>query len=301
MTSRDERQLLGVQKWINNKCKGTWMYCTGFGKTKTAIIAINRFLAKNKGIIKIIVPTEYLKLQWLQELGKNNLLNYCSVEIINTAVKEYFTVDFLIIDEVHRVAADTFYDIFKKSTPKMVLGLSATFERLDGKHELLEKYCPVCDIVTIKEAIANKWLSPYKEYKVLIEVDDIEQYKEANASFISSFSFFSFDFKVAMNCLTNIVYRRHYGKTMGASANEVDAQIFTWNRALKFRKQFVMNHPKKLEITRKILEARQDKKAITFSATIAQAEKIGNGFLIHSGNTKKKNRVSLEDFNDLIS
>ena len=100
MTSRDERQLLGVQKWISNKCRGTWCYCTGFGKTRAAIIAINKFLAKNKGIIKIIVPTEYLKLQWLQELAKNTLSGYCSVEIINSAVKETMIVDFLIIDKI---------------------------------------------------------------------------------------------------------------------------------------------------------------------------------------------------------
>ena len=100
-------------------------------------------------------------------------------------------------------------------------------------------------------------------------------------------------------CLTNIIFRRGYAKKMGISAKEIDGIIFTWNRALKARKDFVMNHPKKLEITRKILDARPNSKAITFSATIKQAEKIGIGYTVHSGNTKKKNKLTMEEFRDL--
>lgn len=60
-----------------------------------------------------------------------------------------------------------------------------------------------------------------------------------------------------------------------------------------------MNHPKKLEIARKIIESRINDKIITFSATIAQAEKIGYGFVVHSGKTKKKNRMTIEEFSEL--
>nr|MDA3855083.1 helicase-related protein [Candidatus Woesearchaeota archaeon] len=178
-------------------------------------------------------------------------------------------------------------------------GLSATFERLDGKHDLLAKYCPVCDTITVKEAIENKWLSPYKEYKVAIQAPDIADYNYYNQQFYNSFSFFNNDFNLAMKCLTNIIYRRTYAKTMNISAKEMDAIIYTWNRALKDRKKFVTEHPKKLEITRKILAARRDKKAITFSATIKQAEKIGGGYVVHSGKTKKKNRLTLSEFDIL--
>ena len=33
----------------------------------------------------------------------------------------------------------------------MVLGLTATFERLDGMHEAVAKYCPIVDVITVKE------------------------------------------------------------------------------------------------------------------------------------------------------
>ena len=102
-----------------------------------------------------------------------------------------------------------------------------------------------------------------------------------------------------MDCLTNMVYRRTYGKAMGISASDMDAIVFTWNSALKGRKAYVANHPRKLEITRQILDARPNSKAITFSATKAQAEKIGKGYVVHSGKTKKKNAVSIEEFKKL--
>ena len=86
---------------------------------------------------------------------------------------------------------------------------------------------------------------------------------------------------------------------MGLSPQELDGIVFTWNRALKGRKSFVMNHPLKIEITKKILDARPKCKAITFSATIKQAEQIGRGYLVHSGKTKKKNRVTMDDFSNL--
>jgi len=294
---RTERQRQGVKKWIEAGCRGTLQWCTGVGKTRAALTAIKGFLTKNtdKKIV-VIVPTEYLKIQWIQELSKYSLLEYVSVEIINSAIKTIVHIDFLILDECHRIPSDTFYEVFNQRQPTIVLGLSATFSRLDGRHTLLDQFCPICDIINVKEAIENKWLAPYIEYKVVIEPDDIAVYREANKQFQEAFSIFDFDFKLAMDCMTNIISRRVYGKKMGMSVSDMDAVVFTWGRALRARKSYVMDHPKKLEITRRILAHRQDKKAITFSATIKQAELIGGGYVVHSGKTKKKNRMTMEEF-----
>jgi len=219
------------------------------------------------------------------------------------------------------MAADTFYQIFVQRRPKVVLGLSATFSRLDGRHELLKSYCPVIDVLSVKEAIENKWLAPYKEYKVLIMPDDIEVYRQANADFLNAFAYFENDFNLAMNCVGGIkknnkiikpshfvryeyaqqlctlpLYHPRYKDTVKGLLAEITAMAFTWSRALQVRKGYVMNHPKKVELAQQILKARPNKKAITFSATIKQAEKIGNGLIIHSGKTKKKNRITMEEF-----
>lgn len=300
MISRDERQKLGIQRWIDFKCRATLVWPPGTGKTIAALIAIKTFLSKNpKKKVVVIVPTEILKIQWMQELNKVGLIYDVSVEIINSAINKSEKIDLLIIDEVHRTPATTFFTVFDQRRPTLILGLSATFSRLDGRHELLKQYCPVCDIITVKEAIANKWLSPYREYKVMIDVDDIMIYNNLNLQFNDAFSFFNFNFNDAMTCMTNIIFRRTYGKKMGVDAKTVDAITFSWGRALKARKEFIVNHPKKLEIARQILSARPTSKAITFSATIKQAEKIGNGYLVNSSKTKKKNRVSIEEFSKL--
>jgi len=280
--------------------RGTFVWATGVGKTRGAIMAIKSFLTKNKGkTIVVIVPTEVLKLQWIKELVKFELFFDVSIEIINSAVKKTDKIDFIILDECHKYAGNHFYSIFTQRTPKLILGLSATFERLDGAQILLEQYCPVCDVITLPEAIANKWVSPYKEYKVLIEAPDIELYREYNQKFINSFSFFNFDFDTAMKCLTDIVYRRTFAKTMGLPPGEIDAVTFTWGRMLKARKYFVMDHPKKVEITRKILDYRPNSKAITFSPTKKQADEIKRGYVVHSGKTKKKNAITIEEFSKL--
>lgn len=294
---RTERQRQGVKKWIEAGCRGTLQWCTGVGKTRAALTAIKGFLTKNadKKIV-VVVPTEYLKIQWIQELSKYSLLEYVSVEIINSAIKTVNQIDFLILDECHRIPSDTFYEVFNQRQPKIVLGLSATFSRLDGRHNLLNQFCPICDVITVKEAIDNKWLAPYKEYKVIIEPLDIEVYREANRAFHEAFAVFNYDFKLAMDCMTNIISRRVYGKKMGMTVSDLDAVVFSWGRALRARKAYVMDHPKKLEVARRILAHRQNKKAITFSATIKQAEQIGGGYVVHSGKTKKKNRITMEEF-----
>lgn len=299
---RTARQKLGVQKWIDSGCRGTLQWSTGVGKTRAALLAIKSFLSKNAGkIIKVVVPTEYLKLQWIQELNKYNLLQFVGVEIINSAIKIQDRIDFLILDECHRIPSDTFYAVFEKRNPSIVLGLSATFNRLDGRHELLKRFCPVCDIISTREAIENSWLSQYREYKILLEVDDIQEYQEASRQFQESFSVFDFNFSLAMECVTNIIKRRVYAKKIGISPAEMDGIVFTWNRALRARKAFVMNHPKKIEIARKIIAARPQEKIITFSATIAQSERIGGGFVVNSGKTKKRNRITMEEFAKLSS
>lgn len=298
--TRTERQNLAVRKWIENKGRGTCAWATGTGKTRIALIAIKSFIQTNHNkTIRVIVPTEHLKLQWIMELDKFGLGLHVKVEIINSAVKNNEKVDLIVLDELHRYASNLFIQIFKVRKPSLILGLSATFHRLDGRHKILERFCPVIDTITVKEALENGWLSDYREYKVLVEVDDFHIYEQASLEFQDSFSFFDFDFNLAMSCVTNIIKRRVYAKKMGIDHKTMDAITFTWQRSMRARKDFIMNHPEKLEITRKILNARPFAKAITFSGTIKQAEKIGIGQTVHSGKTKRKNRMTIEEFSKM--
>ena len=138
----------------------------------------------------VIVPTTALKEQWWGLLDLNGLSLNCEVLVINTAIKGLYKCDIMVIDEIHRVAADTLKHVFETVNYKYILGLTATFERLDGKHELLKKYCPVIDEITLAESKFQGWISDYKEYQVILDVDDIATYKEMNREFTEHFEFF---------------------------------------------------------------------------------------------------------------
>lgn len=71
----------------------------------------------------------------------------------------------------------------------------------------------------------------------------------------------------------------------------------TFMRTMRARKDFILNHPKKIEVAKKILAARKDRKCLTFSATINMAEQLGEGFVMHSKKSKKKNQETIEAFN----
>ena len=297
LISRTDRQKEGIRKWIKSKGIGLWCYCTGFGKTYSAVMLIKSFLKNNpEGRILISVPTEVLKQQWNESLVKFGIYFNSKVEIINTIVKNEWDVDLLIIDEIHGTPTNTFKQIFNNVNYGYLLGLTGTLERLDGKESYIKKYCPVIDKITIEEAIENKWLSPYKEYKVLIDVD-LTEYNEISRKFNLYFAYFNYDFNLAMKCATNVIFRNSYAKKFGLNHKEIAAMSMDWMRCMRLRKDFVTSHPKKLEIANKILEKRQDKKCITFSATIKDAEKIKYGKTLHSKQSKKKNKITLDEFN----
>ena len=58
---------------------------------------------------------------------------------------------------------------------KYLLGLTATWTRLDGSEKYLEQFMSVCDTITLQEALENNWVSSYRKYKVLLHVD-MEKY-----------------------------------------------------------------------------------------------------------------------------
>lgn len=267
------------------------------GKTRVALNTIEKILTINdQASVLIVVPTEVLKNQWLDQLIERDLISNCRVEIINTVIKKEWECDFLIIDEVHLAAADKLSTVFKCVMYKFIMCLTGTLERLDGKEEIIKKYAPVCDTITIQEAEENGWIAPIKEYLVLLDVD-LTEYDKLNSSFNGYFSYFGWDFSVALKCATNAIYRTKFAKAGNLNLKEVAGMAYGWMSSMKKRKDFVTKHPKKLEICKKILEARKDKKCITFSATINEAKKIGIGYYYHSKQSKKKNAEIIEKFN----
>ncbi len=108
-------------------------------------------------------------------MAKNQLFSVCKVEIFNTIIKQQYQVDLLVVDECHLSASPTFINIYNCVEYKYLLGLTATWTRLDGSEKYLEQFMSVCDTITLQEALENNWVSSYRKYKVLLHVD-MEKY-----------------------------------------------------------------------------------------------------------------------------
>ena len=266
------------------------------GKTRVGLNAAELLLKKKSDAqILVVVPTQVLKDQWEEEIAKRFLFT-CYVEIINTVVTQTPKVDLLILDEAHKYCTEHLSQIFECVEYEMILCLTGTLERLDGKEEIVKQYAPVCDRVTMEEAISNSWVSQVKNYLVLLDVD-LTDYNKANQKFNAAFAAFDYNFNTAMSALQDWKFRNTYAKQLGISPKEVMALAAEFMRYLQLRKKFIADHPKKIEVCRKILDARKDKKCITFSSTIKNAEKIGNGYVMHSKQSKKDNSAIIDMFN----
>ena len=307
--TRDERQAQCIENWVKHKGKATVVGATGFGKTRVGTNLIGKILKRKPQYrILVVVPTTTLKEQWEEILDSLGYGLNCSVEVINTIVLKdtKYTCDFLILDEIHRFASDLFQQVFNRVNYSLILGLTATIERLDGKEIIIKQYCPVCDEITLEECMINGWISDYKEYQVLIEVDNKQEYKDLNRQFNEHFGFFNYDFGLVMNMvgpkgyLARIAYRDQLcpngtKEEKSAVLKSIIYHSTAFMRALQGRKSFINNHPKKIEIARKIIDARPDAKIITFSNNIKMAEAIGIGKVYSGKDTKKKGRATLEE------
>ena len=308
--TRTERQREAVKCWIKAKGKGSIEAATGFGKTNVGLMSIRALLKKYPELrILVVVPTTTLKNQWQNKVDLEGFSFNVEVQVINSVIKHEWICDFLVIDEVHRVNSDDFSKIFECVKYKLILGLTATFERLDGKHIIMQKYCPIVDLISFAECLANGWVADYKEYVVLIDVDNIQEYKLLNKEWTEHFEFFQFNFGLAMSMVKrgvgwknklayrDILYKGDDEKKKKEILQSINYHSIRFMQTMQQRKSFINNHPKKIEIARKIIDARLDKKIITFSNNVNMAEAIGIGEVYTGRISKKRSSTMIEEFN----
>ena len=259
----------------------------------------------------VLVPTTTLQEQWISELDERGLLLNTEVFVMMGASKKHYVCDLLVLDECHRVNSEVLSANLVNTQFRYILGLTATFERLDGRHEILAKYAPVCDIITMEDALFNGWVTKYKDYVVVIDVPDIDTYNNYNSEFNKAYEFFNWDFSKAMSMVGKDSFRNRweYAKELAPNNYEHQKEMFksityyatSFMRNMQNRKKFIQNHPKKLEVAQEIIKWRNDKKIVTFSANVKMAESFKNGYVYTGKEGKKKNRITLEEFSKLSS
>lgn len=298
--NRDERQAICIEKWKAAKGKGIMLLPTGFGKTRTAIKICEKFFKIRPEIkIVVVVPSDNLKKQWLKQIVDAGLHHNTVIDTVHTLVKRDSSCNLLILDEVHMYASDVFIQIFERVKSNFLLGLTGTLNRLDGKEQLILNYMPVVDHITLPEAVKNGWVSEYIQYKLEIEVD-LTDYKEYSAKFLHHFAFFGHNFDLAMACLKDVRARIMFASRLqGKSEKDVLVQALGFSKAMRQRKDFIYNHPRKIELVNKIIAARSDRKIITFTKSVKHARLIEKGEVYHGDikPQKEKDRL-LKVFNE---
>jgi superfamily II DNA or RNA helicase len=274
-SKRLARQKSILRKWVSNDCRGTLEACTGFGKTYTAVIAIQKTNEQypDKTIL-VVVPTKHLKTQWQAQVDKHQLTNV-TVVVINTGIRRKRQCDLLILDEIHNYASSVFSQIFSCVRYQWVLGLTATLERNDGKDYLIRDLAPVVDTVTLVEALKEGYVSEFKTYNVPLILSDQQkaQYKKLSDEFNYYFSKFGHDFNTAMHCLKSNQACKNVASRYKVADNQARIWAIQFNRNLAMRKKFLYTYPPKLEAAKQIIEA-LDLKTITFSESIDFADSL---------------------------
>lgn len=97
---------------------------------------------------------------------------FATVQSISKNLEKFSPTDFdyLIVDECHHAAANTYQKIFTYFHPKFILGLTATPERSDGE-DMLELFQNVAHKMDLKTAVERGVLVPIRCVRVKTNID----------------------------------------------------------------------------------------------------------------------------------
>lgn len=185
---------LESERIIHNRFKNLVVAATGTGKTVVSAFDYKKFKENNPRARLLFVAHRKEILQQAQETFQHVLrdsnfgelwldgyepINYeylfASVQTLNNRIKDISLskdfFDFIIIDEVHHISANSYRPIIEKFHPKILLGLTATPERMDGEDILLDFCNTIAAEIRLPEALNRKLLSPFQYFAVSDSVD----------------------------------------------------------------------------------------------------------------------------------
>ncbi|MDR4886795.1 DUF3427 domain-containing protein [Fredinandcohnia sp. QZ13] len=186
---------LQVEREVFGRYRNLLVAATGVGKTVISAFDYKRFKAKNKHSAKLlfVAHREEILKQSLDTfrvilkdpnfgdllVGNNqpssldhlfvSIQSFNSRELYKHTTYDYY--DFIIVDEFHHAAAESYQKLLNHYQPKILLGLTATPERMDGKDILPYFEDTISAEMRLTEAINRKLLSPFQYFCVTDTVD----------------------------------------------------------------------------------------------------------------------------------
>ncbi len=182
---------LEAERTIRGHFRNLVVAATGTGKTVISAFDYKRFCQQNHG-----KPNRLLFVAHREEILKQSLFTFRAVlkdanfgdlfvggyrpdEIdhlfmsIQTFNSQDFTektafdfYDYIVVDEFHHVAAPSYQKLMAYYKPKILLGLTATPERMDGKDILSYFDHRIAAEIRLPEAIDRKLLCPFQYFGV---------------------------------------------------------------------------------------------------------------------------------------
>ncbi|MGD6805198.1 DEAD/DEAH box helicase [Rossellomorea aquimaris] len=186
---------LQAEREVHHRYKNLLVAATGVGKTVISAFDYKRFRKANGGKAKLLFVAhreEILKQSLntfraiLREPNFGDMLVgtqqpssldhlFVSIQSFNSKELHQHTesgyYDFIIVDEFHHAAADSYQKLLNHYQPQILLGLTATPERMDGKNILSYFDDHIAAEMRLTEAINQKLLSPFQYFCVTDTVD----------------------------------------------------------------------------------------------------------------------------------
>ncbi|MBT2729816.1 DUF3427 domain-containing protein [Bacillus sp. ISL-75] len=185
---------LQVEREVFGHMKNLLVAATGVGKTVISAFDYKRFKNKNKPSKLLFVAhrEEILKqsLETFRAILKDpnfgdmlvgthqarsidhlfvSIQSFNSKKLYENTTSDFY--DFIIVDEFHHAAADSYQKLLSHYQPIILLGLTATPERMDGKDILSYFDGKISAEMRLTEAINRKLLSPFQYFCVSDTVD----------------------------------------------------------------------------------------------------------------------------------
>jgi superfamily II DNA or RNA helicase len=186
---------LQVEREVYGRMKNLVVAATGVGKTVISVFDYKRFYSRNRNQARILFVAhreEILKQSRdtfraiLKDANFGELLvgdhlpasidhlfvsiqSFNSKKIYETTTSDFY--DFIIVDEFHHAAAESYQRLLNHYQPKILLGLTATPERMDGKDILSYFDDTIAAEMRLTEAVNQKLLSPFQYFCVTDNVD----------------------------------------------------------------------------------------------------------------------------------
>ena len=160
-------------------------HATGVGKTITAatdakavdgrtLFLVNalKLASQAKDTFAKVWPEATLGEYTGSQKDVSQTVIFATVQSISKDLEKFSPTDFdyLIVDECHHAAANTYQKIFTYFHPKFILGLTATPERSDGE-DMLELFQNVAHKMDLKTAVERGVLVPIRCIRGITNID----------------------------------------------------------------------------------------------------------------------------------